>query len=40
MFEVPKLRDLDDYNSKKKEIAVVGHGIGPSDYLHRGKKRP
>ena len=40
VFEVPKLRDLNDYNSTKKDMAVVGRGVGPSDYLHRGKKRP
>merc|ERR1712003_123442 len=39
VFEVPKLRDLSDYNQTKKEIAIEGKGVGPSDYLHRGKNR-
>ena len=39
VFEIPKLKELTDYEQTKKELAVQGVGVGPSDHLYRGKRR-
>ena len=39
VFEIPKLKELTDYEQTKKELVVQGVGVGPSDHLYRGKRR-